>query len=251
MLGISIKPTIGIGDALQFSSAPENYFRATGKRLVDVSRPWFFDHNPFVERSSAPTKIIEMWNFSPTQRQWPKPRTAPAVYLCNAEISAAVLGVPVVMNRPRLYLYEEFPFERRRAILLHTHGRSHGTMPDHVVHHVLKKYGATGQVFHVGTEDCIVDYGVPKIKTPTLWDLAKVISESRMLIGVDSGPAWIASCFPDVIVKKLRTKPSTDVLRSWVPLEVGNIHSHWDDRCQQIFNVSEEDVGFTSTYRKI
>lgn len=251
MLGISIKPTIGMGDALQFSSVPENYFRETGCKIVDVSKPWFFDHNPFVMRIRArPTKTIEMWNFSPTQYEWPKIRPQ-GVYLSNAEIYAAVVGVKVArLNRPRLYKFEEFPFNDRKTILLHTDGVSHGVMPDHVIEHVKRKYGPTGRLFQVGLPGS-KNVGLKLIETKTLWELAEVISKAQVYIGVDSGPSWIAACYPDVIVKKLRTKPSLDVLKTWVPLSIDNIHSHWDDRCQQIFNVSEEDVGFTSTYKKI
>lgn len=131
VVGVTIKPEIGIGDALQFSSLPENYFKATGRKLQDLSRPWFFDHNPYVEREAPydPTKILELWNFSPRQYNWPNPRLPdekPEVYQCNAEIWASLFGVPMVLNRPRLYRFEDFPFHRRERILFQTEGRSHG-----------------------------------------------------------------------------------------------------------------------------
>jgi hypothetical protein len=117
----------------------------------------------------------------------------------------------------------------------------------------LEKYGAmgfTGDLYQIGVAKDI-DLGIPRLITPTLWDLVREISEARMLIGMDSGPAWIAACFPDVIVKKLRTTPKADRFEDWVPLEIRNIHSHWDDRCHQIFNPTDFDIGFTSSYRKI
>lgn len=249
MRGIAIRKTIGVGDALQFSSLPENYFRATGDRLVDVDSHWFFDHNPFVVRGIEPESVTEMWNFSPKQWDWPAPAREEGVWLANAEIWSAVWRVPMVLNRPRLYRYEDVPFEKREAILLHIDGRSHGDMPDYVIEHVLKKYGPTKRLVQIGKSTR--DLGLPKIETPSLWDLAFVISSARMLIGVDSGPAWIAACYPDVVVKKLRTKPSPERFEKWCPLSTKNIHSHWDDRCHQIFNASESDVGFTLTYRKI
>lgn len=253
MIGISIKPTIGIGDALQFSSLPENYFRAKGEKLVDISRPWFFDYNPFVIRDAeaAPTRTVEMWNFGPRQWDWPLPReNRPAVYLSNAEIPAALFGVPADLNLPRLYRFEEFPYHQREMIILHTDGISHGEMPIHVVQHVIKKYRDTGNLFHLAGKTSR-DYGLPKLITPTLWDLAQVISKAKMFIGVDSGPSWIAACYPDVIKKKLRTKPAPEMFENWVPLEIGNIHSHWDSREHMIFNVTDRDIGFTWSYRKI
>ncbi len=251
MQGISIKPTIGIGDALQYSSLPENYFRATGQKMVDVSKPWFFDHNPFVSRDVQATKIQEMWNFSPGQYEWPNPREKdkPAVYLSNAEIWASVFKVPCILSRPRLYRFEEFPYEQRENILLHADGISHGEMPEHIVAHVIKKYGPTRKLYQIGNR--MRDYGLPMIKTATLWELAEVISKARMVIGVDSGPSWIAACYPDVISKKVRTKPIPEIFKTWVPLEIRQIHSHWDSREHMIYNPTDVDIGFTWSYRRI
>lgn len=249
--GITIKPTIGVGDGLQFTSLPENYFRATGERLIDVSKPWFFDHNPFVVRDETPDTVTELWNFGPRQWTWPRPqRERPAgVYTSNAEIWASLFGVPVRQNRPRLYRFEVVPFIERQKILVHCDGVSHGRMEDHVLQHVLTKYGPTGQIYFVGRDPPKI--GLPTIETPTLWDLAAVVSTARIFIGMDSGPSWVAACYPDVITKKIRVKPEVGRLASWIPLEIANIHSHWDDRCHQIYNTTEEDVGFTSSYKKL
>lgn len=259
-IGIAIKQTIGIGDALQYSSLFENYFRSKNEKLYVVTKHWFLDHNPYViqyddKSGHAPKNVVQMWNFSPTQYQWPIPQRReerPKVYLSNAEIWASLLGVQVFLNRPRLYKFEEYSYEERKMILLHTNGKSHGDMPKHVIDHVVNKYGKTGNLFRIGnvTDDLYPE--IPRIQTNTLWDLAETISKASMLIGVDSGPSWIAACYPDVIVKKLRTKPNPpDRFADWVPLDIRNIHSHWDDRCHMIFNVSEHDIGFTTSYRKI
>jgi hypothetical protein len=253
MQGITVLPR-GIGDGVQFSSLPENYFRATGEKLIDISRPWFFDHNPYVIRdeSAVPSKVTELWNFGHKNKYpWPTIKgRAQAVYVSNAEIHAAVFGVPVVLNRPRLYRYEDFPFSERHLILFQTHGKSHGELPDYIIEHVKEKYGRSGRLYHIGLPDR-PNIGIPKIETETLWDLARLISQARMVIGPDSGPTWIAACFPDVITKKVRMRPSPDVLKDWVPLAQDNIHSFWDDRCQQIFNPTEDDIGFTMSYKKI
>ena len=252
MIGISIKPGIGIGDGLQFSSLPENYFKATGEKLIDISKPWFFDHNPYVSRETSlkPTRTQELWNFSPHQYEWPKIKDRKEqVYLSNAEIWAEVMGVPVSLNRHRLYKHEDYSYQRRRLILLHTDGRSHGKMPQHVIDHVIKKYRPCGELYHIGQDP--QDYGIGKIKTVTLWGLADLIASCRMLICMDSGPAWIGACYPDVVVKKLRTKPTPEHFKTWVPLSYNNLHSFWDDRCHQVFNPTNEDIGFTSSYRNM
>ncbi len=247
MIGIAIKKMIAIGDALQFSSVPENYFAATGAKLLDMDHPWFFDNNPYVVRAAMePERVQQMWNFCPNQFEWPEPRKH-GVYLSNAEIWASVFKVPVVLNRPRLYTFENYPYAQRSRILLQTTGRSHGVMPKHIIDHVSIKY-----------RDCDIKVIGPydgnqftRLETPTLWHLAEEISKAKMVICLDSGPAWIAACYPDVVCKKVRTRPMPDILETWVPLECRNIHSHWDDRCHQIFNPTEKDIGFTWSYKRI
>ncbi len=255
MIGIAIKPKIGLGDALQFSSVPENYFRATGQKLIDINHPWFFDKNPYLIKSSEqPQRIQEMWNFGPTQYEWPNPRqpNESQVYLSNAEIWATLFGVPVVLNRPRLYLFEDFPYAQRKKILLQVEGVSHGWLPQHVVEHVLIKYGDLVSI--LGPIPKKLEHmlaGVPRESTPTNWHLAEVISQARMLIGPDSGPAWVAACYPDVVVKKVRMKPSDEVLETWIPLEIRNHHSHWDDRCHLAYNITDRDIGYTMSYKRL
>lgn len=259
-IGIEIKPTIGIGDALQFSSVFENFFRATGKKLLDINKPWFLDYNPFALRDDSviPNKKVQLWNFSPNQFEWPEPARSedrPKVYLSNAEIWATVLGVKVVLNRPRLYRFEDFPFASRKMICLHVNGVSHGEMPEHIIRHVIQKYAPTRELVLVGNSsfDSVLDkrFGLPQIPTKTLWDFAELVSKARIFIGIDSGPSWIASCYPDVIVKKVRTKPIPEVFESWVPLQIRNIHSHWDSRECMIHNPTENDIGFTWSYKRL
>jgi hypothetical protein len=66
MLGITFKGASGLGDKLQFSSLPENYFRNTGEKVIDVDRSRIFDHNPYVERDKVPDRVIDLWS-----QPWP------------------------------------------------------------------------------------------------------------------------------------------------------------------------------------
>lgn len=251
--GISFWRPVGLGDAIQFTSLPENYYRHTGKKLIDTTHHWCFDRNPFVVRGVKPDHVHELWD---RHKKIERPSfflseepVGPPVWLSNAEHHCALLDIPVSINRPRLYAFEDFPIEKREMILLHTHGKSHGTLPDPVIDHVLKKYKKT-PLYHIGLPED-PDLGIPKIPTPTLDDLAKVISQCRMFIGVDSGPSWVAACYPDVVIKKVRTRPKARYFKTWVALEMSNIHSHWDDRMFQIFNPTEDDLGFTWSYKRI
>jgi hypothetical protein len=166
-----------------------------------------------------------------------------------AERHASLFEAEVFLKFPRLYRFEDFPFEKREMILFQTEGVSHGKMPRHIIEHVLKKYKTMSMV-HIGA-GYDPGFDIPHINTPDVWELVKLVSECRMLIGMDSGPSWVAACYPDVIIKKVRTKPTPEHFKTWVPLQIGNIHSHWDDRCAQIYNPTEDDIGFTASYRRI
>jgi hypothetical protein len=248
VIGISIDKRLRIGDVIQFSSLPENYFRHRGEKLIDVDKCWVFDFNPYVVRDETPTKIVELWNF-PKKYEWPRPREL-NVYQSNAEIWASLLGVPVILNRPRLYRFEGFPYERREHILFHTKGICHGELPKHVIDHIKLKYGQ--RLRHIGlpTEN---NHGITRLPTPSFWDLAREISRCRMLICPDSGPGWVGACYPDVIVKKIRVKelPNFPKMKEWVPLDRDNYHTHWDDRNFQVYNITEDDAGYTYSYKKL
>lgn len=251
MNAFTIRQT-GIGDGVQFTSLPENYFRVFGKKLIDVSHGWYFDFNPYVDRSKTATvdETLELWNY-PTKYAWPKVRES--VYMNNAEIHASLFHVESpTLIRPRLYRFEDYPFEEREAILFHPFGKSHGALPDFVIDHVLKKYKASGRLYQIGLAS-EPSLGISRIITSNIWDLCELIAKSSMLIGVDSGPSWIAACYPDVVVKKVRTKFQFGYCepKDWVPLDVRNPHSFWDDRAFQIYNTFEDDVGFTLSYKKL
>lgn len=245
MKGIIVPKTIGIGDAIQFTSVPHNHFWTTGEKLIDMEGHWIFDYNPFVVRNEVPTEVFRLWNYNPPY----KPANR-AVYTSLAEKHAGILGSKVTLRHPRLYAYEDFPFHYRKMILVQVEGRSQGRLPDNVIKHVVDKYKSPF-TFQIGLKN--EEIGLPWIETKTLWELAELISGSRMVIGPDSGPTWIAACYPDVIVKKLRlNRPGLEALQNWVPLDVGNLHAQWDDlQLHQVYNHSEEDVGFTSSYKKL
>jgi len=251
-IGFTIRQ-VGIGDGVQFTSLPENYYRSTGQKLIDLSRPWYLDHNPYVLRNGTPEKVVELWNY-PKKYEWPRIRSED-IYMSNAEIHASLFGVRhCILNRPRLYAHEGFPFDQRTNILFHPFGKSHGALPDYVIRHVVDKYSKTGQLIQVGAPGEPQIPGIPRALTPTIWDLVKLVSQCRMFIGVDSGPSWIAAAYPDVLIKKIRIKFQYGYCepQDWVALNRNNPHSFWDDLgLFQIYNCFEEDAGFTRSYRSL
>src|ERR1019366_3384117 len=60
MLGITLGDNSLMGDKLQFASFPENYYRNTGEKLIDLDCLWIYDHNPFVVRGRVPTQVMNL-----------------------------------------------------------------------------------------------------------------------------------------------------------------------------------------------
>ncbi len=244
----------GIGDVVQFTSLPENYYRATGRKLVDCGNCWAFDYNPYVLRNVEDlSKVYHMWNyFCPEKMDHdPLPHVRGSVYMTNAEIHLAVTGhrSPHLI-RPKLYKFEN-SFKRDK-ILFHPFGKSHGALPKEVIDHVIKKY--KGQLTHLAVPSDPHFMDMPRIEPDSYWSLACVISQHKMLIGVDSGPAWVAACYPDVIVKKIRVGFQDEKIapKDWVPLSEKNPHAIWDDRTLfKMYWCGEDDLGFMESYRKI
>src|ERR1017187_742062 len=108
MISISIQPHgFGIGDGLQYSSLPENWFNLTEEKLiVKGDLPWFFEHNPFVEY--LPDADTENFHFPSREK---RKRTHP--YLTNAEAICDLLGIRPKLIRPRLYRFENYSVEKR------------------------------------------------------------------------------------------------------------------------------------------
>ena len=251
-VGITVTTTIGLGDAVQFTSIPENYFRHTGEKIVDTQSHWVFDFNPYVERNvDKVDKEINLWNAQ--SFDIPTNHNDRTVMLSNAEAHSRHFNYPIVLNRPRLYRFEDYLYFDRDLIILHTRGRSHGQLPEHIVKHVLKKYGmANVKWLAAPGEEWSYGFVVPeKVQYKNLWEMVEKISQCAMFIGPDSGPSWVAQCYPDVITKKVRLIPSVEALKNWVPLEWCRLGSYWDDRSAFIYNPSEDDAGFTWSYKRI
>jgi hypothetical protein len=139
MLGVTLRGANGIGDKLQFASFPENYFRNTGKRIVDLDCAWIFDHNPYVVRHEEPETVINLWLL-----RWVVPGKELADKLLNktvffskeiaeevlkkpifssiAERTATAFGHTVYLRHPRLYRFEDERTINSRVVI-HTTGR--------------------------------------------------------------------------------------------------------------------------------
>ena len=113
---IRVRRNIGIGDAIQFTSLPENYFKHTGEKMILIGGNSAFDFNPYVEKRTTSDAVEDLWTrhclFPKHPDWWPRS----TVLLSNAESIASYFDVPVLLNRPRLYQFEDFPFFERKNI---------------------------------------------------------------------------------------------------------------------------------------
>ena len=46
-----------IGDWVYASSLPENFYKITGQKIIDLNKTWVFDYNPYVDREFKPNKV--------------------------------------------------------------------------------------------------------------------------------------------------------------------------------------------------
>lgn len=224
---ILIPNKIGIGDAIQFTSLPENYFKSTGKKLVDYSRHWVFDHNPYITREyEGEIEIVKLWD-KYLNREYEK-----VLYRSNAEIWAKLMGVTVHTRRPNLYLSSN---PEPGSTYMNRLGISQGTLTDETQTFIEKKYHATNLPF------CY-----------SMWELVDRISKCEQIISPFSGPCWIAACFPNITVKAVFAKGFTHVIEKRIPLSGNEQDSLFDDYgLFKFYNQTERDIGYTESYLKL
>ena len=262
-LGITLAGALGIGDKLQFSSFPENYFRNTGQKVVDVDRVWIFDHNPYVVRDAQPDRIINLWT-----QKWLEGDSVPLedyktkpVFSSIAERTSRIFGHTAYLRHPRLYQFEELPTLEKR-IVLHTTGKN---IPPHValgedrlrrlseeiISRVRDVY-AGYEIIQIGSASDVDAHVVDCRGLADIWEVTRLIAQARMFIGVDSGPYWIAASYPRIFRKKVMMQYAADYLREqFVPMHVLDPHSHWHDASCLYYNRTTDDAGVTYSYLKI
>lgn len=246
--GIYLKRSIGLGDAIQFTSLPENYYRTHGVKLIDVSHHPVFDFNPYLERtpSHIPGTTIRLWEDFIARKFFPPPNDRCQT---NAQFHAFNLACIDRLKHPKLYIDPKHP--ERFEVIIHPKGISHSVMPEHIQRHVIEKYGE--RVIQVGLPEDPKLENIPWIPTPTLQDLAELISRCKLFIGMHSGPAWVAACYP-YIQKKVIWNPfyTRSKIEGRIPLRPGDLDSMFDDLTLfEIYNQTDQDINYTKSWRAI
>lgn len=249
MIGITTSG-YGIGDKIIISSFPENYYRNTGEKVIDIHKNWVFQYNPYIIRDEVPSKIINFWNLDDIKYNLLKSCTIPSV----SENICKNFNFETYLRHPRLYIHEDLPIKNNQ-VCVHLNGVSVGNCPDFIVEQIINNYKGF-DIVQIGSK---TDYFGNPIKTYNgiidklgldIWDSIKIIAESIIFIGVDSGMMNAAFCYPRVN-KRIIVLYEPEYIKKTFPMESTNIYSQWLDHSFTYFNKFDRDIGFTFSYKKI
>lgn len=231
----------GIGDQVTVSSFPENFYKNYNTKLVDISKCWIFDHNPYVQRDVDANIVLNHLSVQldiinkKSRYNWKS----------DAEELCYNFNLPkMYLRRPRLYKYED-SITQKDLVIVHTTGKTVGQMPEHIIEQIKKNYDGY-DIVQIGLD---TDAKTPFKKYLNLskWETAEVISKAAIFIGVNSGFYHIANCYPKVRKKIVLQELGEEQLEGFRP-KMQSISTEWYDYNVEYFNISEIDIGATSSY---
>jgi hypothetical protein len=228
-----------IGDKIQFAALPEIFFDNLGEKVVDLSRCWVYDHNPYVERGDVKCdKILDLWQISHGYMA--------DDYLSSSERffkNSEFKHFKINLRHPRLYKFEDAQIIPNR-IVVHTTGISEGgIINDDVLNCIEKKYSNYEIIQIGGVNDKKTNF-ISKLGLD-LWSTVEIISSASIFIGVNSSMMNIANCYPRINRKIILNRNDYDTLTPY------NKNNGWLDYNIQYFNQSEKDIGITYSFLKI
>lgn len=232
-LGIT-NSSLGIGDKIIFTSLPENYYKSTGNKIVDLDNCWVYDNNPYIVRNIKYTLgMINLWSLQYEDGQ----------YMSAAERICKKLKIQTFLRHPRLYIYEDEPINLNR-IIVHISGKSYGNMSDNVINQIQNNY-KDYEIIQIGGIDDKKTNFINKLGLSIL-DTTKLIASSGVFIGVNSGFMNIAKCYPRIRKKIVLYSDNLQNLqpnsKNW---------DYWIDYNWEYFNCTDNDIGITNSYLKI
>lgn len=249
MIGIS-NSGAGIGDKLQFSSFPENWFLEKNEKIIDLENCWIFDHNPFVARGEKPSQKFDLWFESANLNQKQRQGKIKHKLLGMPHRICAHFDIPCKVRRPRLYLYEDV-IPDPKCVTVHAVGKSEGgKISKETADYIDKNYGHC-KIFQVGGKDD------PKLSKNWIdclgmgmWETAHTIASCGTFIGVNSGLSHVANCYPKVRKKIIVNQYSKEQLVNWIPTQYPE-WTAWIDFGWEYYNVYDYDIGATYSHKLI
>ena len=241
-LGLLTPNHVGIGDAIQYACIPENYYRNTGKKVVDLVRSFVFNHNPFVLRDRDADEVVDLW-----QHKW----ELGYHFLSKSERWCHGLGLKkCYLRHPRLYVYEDVIHKGSPlTVSIHCSGKTRGHLSDKVIETIKNKYRGFEIVQIGGLDDRLTPF-IDKRGLP-FYDSARIIAESSVFIGIDSAMYHVARCYPQVRRKVIIQNDhfSEEQLQKFHPYREG--FDDWIDYDTEYFNDLDYDIGITNALHKI
>jgi hypothetical protein len=248
-IGIKTNDAFGIGDKLQFSSIPENFFYTYGYKIIDIDKCWIYDYNPYVDRTSCPEKIYNPW-LSQNSNLEHKIRNNTLKYpLLGLSLrAAAALDLNLKLRHNRLYIYEDEETDYKKVVV-HTNGKIEGgEINDLIIDQIRNNY-KNYSIYQIGGKD---DKKTPFIdmRGLNIWETAKFISSAAIFIGVNSSMMHLANCYPKVRKKIILLQYNQNDLKYFYPSAYGN-YTHWIDYNNELYNQYDIDIGATMSFIKI
>lgn len=246
------------GDLLSRSSLPENYYRNTGEKLININNLEFFKYNPFCLQGSdihpntlSRVEVRDIWRF-----------TVPNADL-NQNFKTMAHGIcakwrleKCYKTNPDIYLYHEFETNKiPRSICVAPQGQTVGCVPIHILNFIRNKY-PSHNLFQIGLKtdvDANVDFDRREIG---FFESCKLVAECETMITIDSLPMWIARMYPSVRLKVILVNKDEEECRKFLPLgypfdEKENRWFSWIELNTEYYNVFERDIGCTRSFLSI
>lgn len=239
---------LGLGDQVQFTSFPENYFLNTGEKVIDLDNNSLFDYNPFVIRGAPPSKVLDLWYMTDGNKYTPK-KWIPSI----SERNSWLAGLPeCYIRHPKLYRYDDLPLKKNQ-ICVHLTGVSTGNCPDEIADKIRENY----KDFDIVQIGLATDKHYEQFEDKRgldFWASTEVIAQSLMFIGISSSMMNVAACYPRVIKKIIITESDEErsqVMSDMMPMDPERGHYHWLDWGFSFYNKTKRDIGVSLSYLKI
>ena len=243
-----LRSHLGLGDQVQFTSFPENFYLNTGEKVVDLDENPLFDYNPYVVRGVQPSQVLDLW-FMTDKRVYSQKKWIPSISERNSHFSGLK---ECFIRHPKLYLHEDAPLKRSQ-ICVHLTGVTVGNCPEVIADKIKETYKGF-DIVQIGLS---TDKGYSQFEDRrglTFWDSTKTIAESLIFIGVNSSMMNVAACYPRVVKKIILLdgdERGSTIIDDMMPMDSDRGHYHWLDWGFSFYNKTKRDIGVSFSYLKI
>jgi hypothetical protein len=255
----------GLGDKIQYTHFPENLYKNFGIKLYNPYKYWFLQNNPYVIQDEVPDKILVLDRLFSYPEEEAK-KLYGVQYSGRPDKHCQRLGLTCYLRHFNLYDNHLQKLNYKSIALNVGPGNSTaGEIPSFIVEQIKNTY-KDFDIIQIG-KGSDTDAGVIDKRGSSLDELVQIVRDSFIFIGVNSGPMAIANCYPNIIKKIVITDQHNDfpkyrisyqdfMRHEFVPQKHYGMYPHvntenWLDFNTMFYNISEDDMGVTFSYKKI